>query len=238
MNKSFQSYYESKFGTYIEKAMESDSLQTKSGNPKIPSYSTVSKWVLDWIESTSSNMIKSSFEKCVLLDRENYEKDKLHDPLKHILQNDFDKEAWQKAYGDLLESDYYNLEEITDLHTNYYTPDTPEHSLFKCFHRFMKESVPNQRQLKVFIDQFLSSILEDPSVEGLFDAEDAHLIRNGKEYPAHEFIFGAANMLNRSIEYTIIDENNKILMQQTFRISNADQVIFIVQFDNMFSIRF
>ena len=42
VSRSFQSFYEAAYDTYIGHAVEDTSLQTKAGNPKVPGYEMIS----------------------------------------------------------------------------------------------------------------------------------------------------------------------------------------------------
>lgn len=51
LTRSFQESYSTSYDTYISNAIGDKAMQTKSGNPKVPSYLTVSQWGLDWIHT-------------------------------------------------------------------------------------------------------------------------------------------------------------------------------------------
>jgi hypothetical protein len=60
VNKSFQDTFVYNFDVFIAKALESTAMQTKQGDPKVPSYETVSNWVMEWAESFDRMYLQST----------------------------------------------------------------------------------------------------------------------------------------------------------------------------------
>lgn len=59
LNKSFHSYYNEMSDKCIAGAIENPALQTKNGNPKVPSCISVANWVLSWKNSVHTSHIQS-----------------------------------------------------------------------------------------------------------------------------------------------------------------------------------
>jgi hypothetical protein len=51
VNRSFQSSYGIRYESYIHRALNDKYMQTKAGNPKVPSYHDVTEWTLEWMSS-------------------------------------------------------------------------------------------------------------------------------------------------------------------------------------------
>jgi hypothetical protein len=84
INRGFQSYYASRYDSYIAEALENVNMQTSAGNPKVPGYALVTQWVLDWVASLYRQTIKKAFVLCGLLQDE-FSMNNLHEPLRDLL---------------------------------------------------------------------------------------------------------------------------------------------------------
>ncbi|KAG3093494.1 hypothetical protein PC121_g3291 [Phytophthora cactorum] len=64
VNRSFQAYYWNTYDEYIGNALQDPALQTRAGNPKVPNYSTVGQWTLDWMATRMPESIVKAFQLC------------------------------------------------------------------------------------------------------------------------------------------------------------------------------
>lgn len=99
VNRSFQAYYQTLYDSYIGRAIDDPTLQTKAGNPKVPGYLMVSNWIIEWIATKNSDQIINSFKVCGLLPKENFALEHLHPPLKALFLPTFDIIIWNELYA-------------------------------------------------------------------------------------------------------------------------------------------
>lgn len=133
VNRSFQAYYSSKYDEYIAKALEDTALQTKQGNPKVPKYSTVCQWVLDWMESKNAAQIQNAFRICGLVPRSEFNFEALHLPLKDLLKADFDVNNWNQLYlSELSPSTGEGLFKDVYEEPIWFFPTDEKDSFYKC----------------------------------------------------------------------------------------------------------
>jgi hypothetical protein len=104
INRSFQQYYGKAYDTYLEKAINDSSMQTKAGNVKVPSSLTVTKWVADWAEHhVSVEMIQKAFKVCgIVPSAASFDVNALHQPLRDLLTEEYNASAWNERYKELL----------------------------------------------------------------------------------------------------------------------------------------
>ncbi|KAE8915978.1 hypothetical protein PF005_g5451 [Phytophthora fragariae] len=131
VNRSFQAYYRNKYDEYIGRALEDSALQTRAGNPKVPSYNAVGQWTLDWSATRTQDDIKKAFQLCGLVPKEMFDEEKLHQPLREILVPDFDLESWNESYQHLLEQTD-DREQLCPAAPEWYLPYDERVSLFAC----------------------------------------------------------------------------------------------------------
>ncbi|GMG17766.1 unnamed protein product [Phytophthora fragariaefolia] len=98
VDRSYQEYYRSKYDDCISKALCEPLHQTKAGNPKVPRYTVVAHWKLDWISSKNADEVMKAFRLCGLVPKENFNMDQSHAPLKAILRSAFNEQAWHASY--------------------------------------------------------------------------------------------------------------------------------------------
>jgi len=131
VNRSFQQDYNSRYDVYIEKALDTVQLQTKAGNPKVPSYRLVSQWVLDWTKTRTSKSIAKAFQVCGIIYPDDFDVGKPHPPLRALYDDDFDQEAWEIEFSEMLDTTYADLPELIVSAPEYYLPDNETFSLFE-----------------------------------------------------------------------------------------------------------
>uniref|UniRef100_H3H4H5 DDE-1 domain-containing protein n=1 Tax=Phytophthora ramorum TaxID=164328 RepID=H3H4H5_PHYRM len=90
INRSYQEFYRSKYGDYIDTALRDPSLQSKAGNPKMSHYAKMAQWTLDWVVTKSGDSVKKAFTLCGLVAKATFKMDELYAPLKAILKPDLD----------------------------------------------------------------------------------------------------------------------------------------------------
>ncbi|RLN44975.1 hypothetical protein BBJ28_00005718 [Nothophytophthora sp. Chile5] len=80
VNRGYQEFYRSRYDEYIAKALVDPVLQTPAGNLKVPRYSEVAQWTLDWIATKTVADITRAFQLCGLVPRESFLASVLHPP--------------------------------------------------------------------------------------------------------------------------------------------------------------
>ena len=58
-------------------------MQTKAGNPKMPPYRLVSRWVLDWMATRTTETIAKAFTVWGITHPDDFDVKKLHPPLRY-----------------------------------------------------------------------------------------------------------------------------------------------------------
>ncbi|KAG2787751.1 hypothetical protein PC116_g9542 [Phytophthora cactorum] len=131
VNRSFQAYYRNKYDEYIGNALQDPALQTRAGNPKVPNYSTVGQWTLDWMATRTPDSILKAFQLCGLVPRRCLARSSFTPPLREILSPDVDMDRWHASYQHLSElAD--DLEQLCPSTPEWYLPDEERSSLFSC----------------------------------------------------------------------------------------------------------
>jgi hypothetical protein len=82
VNRSFQQKFNDSYIEYLRAATCNPLMQTKRGNIKTPNYKQVSDWILEWIDSKSSEDISKAFDVCGLVSSAQFEITALHNKLK------------------------------------------------------------------------------------------------------------------------------------------------------------
>ncbi|GBG63617.1 hypothetical protein CBR_g38928 [Chara braunii] len=133
VNRSFQQSYGHQYDAYISNALENPSLQTKTGNPKTPTYQMVVDWVCQWAKTKTKEDIAHAFAMCGLVRKEDFDVEKLHPSLRALYNdvveiddgNDAYAEEFVEApipvYVDLLTApEYFIPEDVIDGQRNSY----------------------------------------------------------------------------------------------------------------------
>jgi hypothetical protein len=134
-------------------------LQTKAGNPKVPSYMVVSSWTLDWIKTMTQECIRNSFTITGLVPKCDFELDKLHPPLKALFEAKYCKESWDALYGELLNSDFE-----LEVGSEWFLPENGSSTLFECLNQKMNGRSNSWKQYR---DQLVAYMKQDANIQDI-----------------------------------------------------------------------
>jgi len=221
VNRSFQAYYRDQYDEYIGRALQDPALQTRAGNPKVPSYKAVGQWTLDWMATWTSDDIKKAFQLCGLVPQETFSEERLHQPLREILAPDFDLERWNASYEHLLEQSD-DREQLCPAAPEWYLPDDERSSLFSCL----------IHGLGTVRDDFFADLcdymasLDD--LDGLVDASYLGSIRNGDADPGELEIYSASKLHNWNIEVKTVNTACKVVSTFMYNVEHPDKVVQLV----------
>ncbi|KAE8966458.1 hypothetical protein PR002_g28358 [Phytophthora rubi] len=162
VNRRYQELYIDQYDEYLGKALKDPLLQTKAGNPKVPPYATVAQWTLDWVASKDSASIKRAFTLCGLVNKQEFDTDDLHPPLRELLAADVDMELWNQQYRNLAGTD--DREQLDISAPRWYLPDNRVSSLFCCLLHGI--GTP----LNEYVAELTSYMETVRDLDGLFDA--------------------------------------------------------------------
>jgi hypothetical protein len=165
VNRSFQAYYQTLFDSYIGRAIDDPAMQTKAGNPKVPSYKMVSEWVIEWMNSKQPNEIANAFRVCGLVPQSEFQLEILHSPLKALFQASFDinhwKEMYMKEFGNTIDRD----EEVYDS-PNWYLPESQTTSFYSCFTR---KKYGNENEWNTFKTELIGFMKQLVDIQDITD---------------------------------------------------------------------
>lgn len=223
INKSFQSHYGNSYDDYIAAALNDPQLQTKSKNPKVPSYLSVSTWVCEWVSSVKTDMIRNAFRVCGIGEG-TFNHTELHKPLKDLFLSEMSKEAWLEKYASLAShEDVVNLNEI-------FVPEKSEKSFYVCVHKFLNETTDFANWFPQATTQVVQFIHQTWGND-ILDEEDKVNILNGKIITGAE-MFATANIYSIDISLQNIDEECNILSQKQYKSENPSSSCLNIVFLN------
>lgn len=106
INRSFQQHYSDRYNESMSKAVQSKdaSLQTKSGNVKMPKYSEISIWIAEWIKLQPKEKIAKAFTLCGLVASETFSLADLHGPLRDCFAEEFSLFQWERDHAGAIEN--------------------------------------------------------------------------------------------------------------------------------------
>lgn len=213
INKSFQSCYENSYNEYIALALNDPELQTKSKNPKVPSYLSVSNWVCDWVSSVKPEMVANAFKICGIGEGPfNYME--LHQPLKDLYSSEMNKETWLEKYASLAShEDVVNLNDI-------FVPERLEQSFYVCVHKFLNINMDYANWFPQTTTQVVQFIHQTWGHD-ILDEHDENDVLNGAIITGAE-IYAMSNIIN-SINIIIkhIDEELNVLSHKSYSCESA-----------------
>ncbi|KAE9038088.1 hypothetical protein PR001_g8110 [Phytophthora rubi] len=230
VNRSFQAFYRVKYDGYIQQALQDPALQTRAGNPKVPTYNIVEQWTVDWMATRSADDIKKAFQLCGLVPKESFDDEKLHPSLQELLASDFDMERWNASYKHLLEQ-FDNREELTPAAPGWYLPDDERTSLFSCLIHGLGTVRAD------FIEDLCDYMASLEDLDGLVDASYLESIRNGSADPGELELYSASKLHNWNIEIKTLSTDCKVVSTFVYTVDNPDNVVQLVRSGAFFAVK-
>ncbi|KAG2812705.1 hypothetical protein PC129_g14177 [Phytophthora cactorum] len=228
VNRSFQAYYRNKYDEYIGNTLQDPALQTRAGSPKVPNYSTVGQWTLDWMATQTPESIVKAFQLCGLVPKEMFSEDKLHPPLRDILYPDLDMDPWHAFYQHLLEQ-ADDLEQLCPSAPEWYLPDEERSSVFSClFHG------TGRGDFVADLTDYMAT-LED--LEGLVDATYLNNIRHGEADPGELELYASSKLHSWNIEVKTVNADCKIVSTFIYSVEEPDKVVQLARSGSFFAVK-
>lgn len=115
VNRSFQQAYGERYNAYMKRAVQCNnkSMQTQTGNIKIPQYADISTWVADWMKYKSPESIAKAFTLCGFVKRDAFKVEDFHQPLRAAcFDNNFSIVQWEAKHAAAIENFSENFEEV------------------------------------------------------------------------------------------------------------------------------
>ncbi|EGZ08675.1 hypothetical protein PHYSODRAFT_524083, partial [Phytophthora sojae] len=170
-------------------------VQTKAGSPKVPHYSVVPQWVLDWIATKDPKEIKKAFRLCGLVVGSSFDKTSLHPPLRELISSSIDMHERHLRYLHLVGDDEEDEREPICLQPPaWYLPEDTHSSLFCCLRHSLASSIADYAHV------LTSYMRELDDLKGLFDDNYITSLRNGERDGSELEIFAAAQLHSCNIQ--------------------------------------
>lgn len=230
INKSFQTAFNDSYNSYIAAAIKDESLHTKSGNIKVPSYQHVTRWMTEWTAGFKAEITKNSFVLCGIVKRGDFDVQKLHEPLKELLKNGVSFEAWREKHEKSLniecEDNFYELEEH-----EYYWPLNEKYSFFNCV-RHHKSLITD---LDLFSQQYITNIdsfvQERADLVELITQTDLEILKIGNFSGTCIELYAVAVLEKWKINYIELDKNQILIAETEYGLENPIKEITIINLD-------
>jgi hypothetical protein len=232
VNRSFQAYYQTLYDSYIGKAIDDPTLQTKAGNPKVPGYLMVSNWVIEWIATKNSEQIINAFKVCGLLPKEKFALEHLHPPLKALFLPTFDIVIWNELYAAefVVEENELQIDDVYEP-PQWYLPELRGgDSFYMCMAR--KKYGPDA-DWKSYKSQLIAFMKQLEELKDIADTEYFDNLQLENSLVTTTEIFAAAKKENGNIELKDAQTGKSSL----FEVTNPIMSVLVVQLVDYFGIK-
>jgi hypothetical protein len=231
VNRSFQAYYQTLYDSYIGRAIDDPTLQTKAGNPKVPGYLMVSNWIIEWIATKNSDQIINSFKVSGLLPKENFALEHPHPPLKALFLPTLDIIIWNELYA----AEYVVQENALQIDVyeppQWYLPELRGGaSFYLCLAR--KKYGPDA-DWKSYKSQLIAFMQQLDDLEDIIDAEYFDNLKLENSLVTTTEIFAAAKKENWNIEL----KDAQTTQSSLFEVNNSTMSVLMVQLVDYFGIK-
>lgn len=223
VNRSFQQYYGDKYNEFMGKAVQNKdaSLQTKSGNVKMPKYSEISVWIADWMKTQTTEKIAKAFKLCGLVPSANFSLTDLHQPLRDCFKEDFSLEQWEINHAAAINNSPDN-EEVYD--------DVILYDMAFSFYKALYESIDNENEegFEFWCDDFKEKVITfingDQLLKSMYSDDERILLESGKTTGTFIEMFAAAKILKVKLSIIEIDEEGKKIDEHTWNESQPTEI--------------
>lgn len=236
INRGFQQSYGDRYTEFVAQAVQSKdaSLQTGSGNVKMPTYALVSSWVSEWMKSLAPQSIAKAFELCGIVDPANFDLENMHKPLRDCFSDDFSAEQWEAQHAAAVACFPDGFE---DVNTDWIFYDM-KFSFFKALHEssFKDTDEDFDTWSSGFKVKVLNYINDDPLLTSLFKDDEKALFESGKSTGAAVEMYAVARILEVKLRITDVDKQCNKLKEYEWGEDNCGAEISLLCFDNIFGI--
>lgn len=204
MNRSFQQYFNDRSCEYQAESLRDGSNKTKLGNIKMPSANLVTKWSADWCETKTAEQIRKAFESCGLVPREEFDIEKLHEPLRNVYKLEMSTNEWIEKYSSLVSETRVVLAEHCQV--------------FRGTHAFLRAVYECQEGLdeawedwlKVALAKIDDFLKDNELTKTIYHSGEKATILAGSEM-THGFleVFASSELFEFSVHIIEIDSNDK-----------------------------
>lgn len=227
INKSFQSSFRDSYNTYMGQAISDSLYRTKQGNIKVPTYMHVTQWINDWLNNFDRDIVKKSFEICGIVKKENFSIEKLHEPLRALMEDKITHEDWIEKFGDILPQDdsFFELEE----HLHFW-PRENLNSFFSCVRFHKKVNVDITEFIQAYVAK-IQDFVETHDLSEMFAESEASLLEAGSLSGTDIEFFAISALEDWEITYIVLDSSQKLISEKVFASKEPQKSIIIIDFN-------
>jgi hypothetical protein len=176
-----------------------------------------------WIDSFLSTSIAKAFAVCGVVPKTWFNVDDLHPPLKALLSTDYDPLEWARAYKSTLDLIETDLPELVPHAPTFFLPKDGPHSLIVCVLFLLHGQAPNDDQVEEYLEKLIAFMLALDDMSEIFNSDDAEGLRDGSIKLSMNEVYAIAHMQFWNVTVSTINEQCKILSEQTFQPSEQPE---------------
>lgn len=174
VNRSFQQSFNDKYNDYLEESISQNTNKTPGGNIRMPSPLQVTDWIQSWSATLPAAQISKAFDLCGLVPAAEYSLERLHAPLRDILNNAISINEWIAKHSECLDSTQLVIDRDWDVFEG-------NHSLLRAVQRACENTEDFKDWSTKVTNQLIEMLTEDELTNALVVEEDKESIRTGKQ---------------------------------------------------------
>lgn len=234
INKTFQESYNTLYDSYISEAIQNPNLQSKSGNPKIPSYEMISNWVSDWYDNITIDIVQRAFIVCGVIPKEFFDIEKLHEPLKQLFEY-VDMDEWAEQFSNIIFpiDNFFETSEICE----WFFPESTSLSLFECIKKIDDDGRDDYSEwFENFCQMVIYFLQIESEVDMLFDEDDKKRLENGRTVGNEIELYAISKI--KSYKTQVIELNEKCeKVGETVYNSSGENEIVLIKLDSFYALK-
>lgn len=174
LNRGFQQFFNDCSDAYQHESITQDVNKTKKGNVKMPSCELVTQWTHDYCKSLSVQQIQKAFDVCGLVPEQDYDIQKLHTPLREILELKMSVEDWLSRHASLV-----NNQQI--IFQDFWISMRGKYALVNMLKKISGSENEPETYATELIDDIILGLTTDPLTADMITESDKIKIRSGLE---------------------------------------------------------